>query len=231
MNVNLIPDEQNSLEIFNLENDSEIGPSIKTIYDLLNKKDANFIKYITILKRLDELIWNQNSSIDKLIQINPDDAYLKLFIQCIDNILSSGKYVEITRIKGLFPEAYIFFRIKFDYKQYNKLVRECYVEIDTWSSKNCRSAKQGQIVDVSTWNSTREEGMTFECKSGITIKDYQLDLLDEIRTRSSNKMNIFLASFAGKEIINNRINEIKITNPQLKTSGLNIFGVEEMMNL
>jgi len=231
MNVNLIPDQQNSLEISSLENDSEIGFSIKTIYDLLNKKDSNFIKYITILRRLDELIWSQNSSIDKLIQINPDDANLKLFIQCVDNILSSARHGEITRIKGLFPEAYIFFRLKLDYKQYNKLERECYVEIDAWSSKKSRSGGQGQIVDVSAWNFSRESGMTFECKSGVAIKDYQLDLLDEIKIRSNNKMNIFLASFAGKEIINNRISEIKMTNPQLKTAGLNIFGVEEMINL
>lgn len=232
MNVNFIPDLQNIAEISKFENDLEIGDSIKAINELLIKKDKNFIKYISILTRLNSnLVYDRNFSIEKLIKIDSDDKSLKIFVQCIYNILASKLHDDIDRIKGLFPEAYIYLRFKNSYTQYIKLERECYVEIDTWSSRVHRTSEQGQLIDVGSWNPQHEEGKVFECKIGVGIKEHQLDLLDNIINQSNNKLNIFLASFAKKEVIKNRIDEMKIANPSLKTAKLNIFGVEDMLCL
>ena len=134
--------------------------------------------------------------------------------------------------RSLFPEIYLFHRIKenYSYNPKNIVRRDCYVIIDGWDSRQNRTKVDGQKIDIGAWDPEKETGQCYECKVKFYMKEkeHQLNFLEAIRERSEGKINVFLASFAPKRII---LRQLQSFFPGHDLSKINIFGIDELKNL
>lgn len=244
MNVEFPVDVKSLHYIESLEKDPDIQALLSI---LLNKKGRDFYNYASIIcfcYREEDLINitdvkhlpNKVKSWVKRMSFENDPTYLTFF-KHLFSLYSSFKQTyagwdKLGKYRSLFPEVYIYRRMKDKYGSKSECVveRECFVVIGDWDSRIHRTKIEGQKVDVGAWDPLAQRGEVFEAKVKIYIKEklHQLEFLEKIAAESKGRIKIHLASFAPKAVI---LQQLKSFFPDKDMTKINILGIEELQNL
>ena len=244
MNVDFPVDERFLRYIEAIEDD----PDIKAIISiLLDKRKQDFYNYASLIcfcykeedlinlpdvKHLPEKVkaWIKRKSLDH------DPAYITFFKHLFS--LYSGfvqtyeGWDKLGKHRSVIPESYIYHRIKERYASRPdvKVERECFVVIDGWDSRINRTKAEGQKIDAGVWDEAAQHGEVYEVKVKVYIKrkEHQLEFLEMIRRLSNKKLDVFLASFAPKQVV---LQHLKSFFPGRDMSQINVLGVDELQNL
>ncbi len=225
----------------------ESDPDVQAILSiLLSKSGEEFYNYASIIcfcYREEDL-----SSIEATRHLPPrvkawvkrksferDETYMKFFTHLFALYSSFPQTYEgwdrLGKFRSIFPESYIYRKMLQHHGNRKDVLisRECFVVIDEWDSRK-RSKEEGQKVDVALWDRTREQGMVFETKVKVYIKEkeHQLELLDTINRVSQGRITTVLASFAPKHVVLSHLREFF---PGRDLSRITLFGVDELGNL
>lgn len=244
MNVKFPVDERSLHYIESLEQDPDIQAILSI---LLNKRGRDFYNYASIIcfcYKEEDLINisdvrhlpNRVKSWIKRMSFENDPTYLTFF-KHLFSLYSSFKQTyagwdKLGKYRSIFPEAYIYRRIKDRYasKAGSIVERECFVVIDNWDSRVNRTKAEGQKVDVGAWDPSLQKGEAYEAKVKIYIKEkwHQIEFLETIENISSGKIKAYLASFAPKNVV---LHQLKSFFPERDLSRINILGIDELQNL
>src|SRR3989344_1928850 len=201
----------------------EDDPDIKAVISiLLDKRKEDFYNYASIVcfcYREQDLMnlpnvrhipdkvkaWIKRKSFDQ------DPAYFTFFkhlfslysgfVQTYEGWDKLGKY------RSVIPESYVYHRMREKY-----------------------ASRPEVKVEVGVWDDIAQRGEVYEVKVKVYIKqkEHQLKFLEIIRKLSNKKVNVFLASFAPKNVV---LQHLKAFFPGRDLSQINIMGVDELRNL
>lgn len=237
-------DEKSERFLRELEEDEDIS-AINSF--LLSKRGEDFSNYASIIcfcfKEKDLIDINSVVTLPEKVKIwakkkmLENDPTFMDFFKHLFSLYSSFSQTEeglsmLGKRRSLFPEIYLFHRIKenYAYNPKNIVRRDSYVIIDNWDTRKNRTRDEGQKIDIGAWDPIKETGQCYECKVKFYMKEkeHQLKFLEEIRDRSKGKIHVFLASFAPKKAI---IRQLQSFFPGRDLSKINIFGIDELKNL
>lgn len=245
MDVQFPVDERSLRYIETLEADPDIQAILAILLDRRKKDDFyHYASIICFCYREEDLInimdvkhlpkkvkaWIKRMSFEN------DPTYL-LFFKHLFSLYSSFAQTyqgwdKLGKYRSIFPESYIFHRVKERYtdKPGSTVERECFIIIDGWDSRIQRTREEGQKVDIGAWDPNEERGEVYEAKVKMYIKEkeHQLDFLETIREVSRKRIDVSLASFAPKKVI---FQHLKSFFPGRDLSQINILGIEELQML
>ena len=244
MHVEFPVDEKSLRYIETMEDDPDIKAVISILLDKRKEDFYNYASIVCFCYREQDLMnlpdvrhipdkvkaWIKRKSFDQ------DPVYFTFFkhlfslysgfVQTYEGWDKLGKY------RSVIPESYVYHRMREKYasRPEVKVERECFVVIDEWDSRTHRAKAEGQKVDVGVWDDIAQRGEVYEVKVKVYIKqkEHQLKFLEIIRKLSNKKINVFLASFAPKNVV---LQHLKAFFPGRDLSQINIMGVDELRNL
>ncbi|MBI5287003.1 MAG: hypothetical protein HY878_05370 [Deltaproteobacteria bacterium] len=245
MYVQFPVDERSRGYIEELERDPDIQVILSILLDKRKKDDfSHYASIICFCYKEEDLINIMDvKHLPKKVKVwvkrmsfESDPTYLTFFkhlfslyssfVQTYQGWDKLGKY------RSIFPEVYIFHRVKDRYvSKPNSIVeRECFIVIDNWDSRIHRTREEGQKVDAGAWDPDEERGEVYEAKVKMYIKEkeHQLEFLETIKERSKGSIDVFLASFAPKQVM---LKHLKSFFPDRDMSRINLVGIDELRNL
>ena len=244
MNVKFPVDERALHRVESLEADPDVQAILSI---LLSKKGRDFYNYASIIcfcYKEEDLINlsdvkhlpNKVKSWIKRMSFENDPAYLTFFKHLFSLYSSFSQtysgWDKLGKYRSIFPEVYIYKRIKDKYvsKPSSVVERECFVVIDDWDSRVNRGKMEGQKIDVGAWDPSSQKGEAYEAKVKIYIKEkiHQIEFLEKIKEVSEGRIEVYLASFAPRHVI---LQHLKSFFPGKDLSRINILGIDELQNL